>query len=127
MNSSTSFPNLKYDYITIIVLDDKSYASYQKEIGLTEEKVILLNNFKGISYGEGKRVNYDIKVLANQNITLTLCNFPDDEEPENIDNYCSKKLNNIYVTNKPYLNAEEISHIDNYKLIMNFIYLHKYS
>ncbi len=119
MNSSTSFPNLKYDYITIIVLDDKSYASYQKEIGLTEEKVILLNNFKGISYGEGKRVNYDIKVLANQNITLTLCNFPDDEEPENIDNYCSKKLNNIYVTNKPYLNAEEISHIDNYKLIMN--------
>ena len=55
--------NLKYQYISIYILDDISYNKYKELIGLDKDSVILLNKFKGVSYGNNKRVNYDIPVI----------------------------------------------------------------
>lgn len=71
--------NLKYQNIYILVLDDNSYNKYKKLIGLDKDSVILLNRFKGVSYGNNKRVNYDIPVINSGNINIKICNFDDDE------------------------------------------------
>ena len=34
-----------YDYVNVIVLDDKSYDDYKNSIGLKEDKIILLNKY----------------------------------------------------------------------------------
>ena len=41
--------NLKYQYISIYILDDISYNKYKELIGLDKDSVILLNKFKGVS------------------------------------------------------------------------------
>ena len=84
-----------YDYVNVIVLDDKSYDDYKNSIGLKEDKIILLNKYQGVSYADGKRVNYDVSVVANENIKLDVCNFVnvDSEDVSNdMDKYC-----NIYL------------------------------
>ena len=73
----------KYQNISILVLDDNSYNKYKKLIGLDKDSVILLNKFKGVSYGGNKRVNYDIPVINNGNINIKICNFDDSEEEVN--------------------------------------------
>lgn len=114
------FKDSKYDYISVIVLDDDSYNNYKKEIGLTEDKVILLNSFIGVTYSDGKRVSYDINVIKDNNVKLTLCDFSSlDDEPDNLNNYCKKNLNNIFITDKNYYLTDELKQIDGYKLIVN--------
>ena len=110
--------NLKYQYISILVLDDNSYNKYKKLIGLDKDSVILLNKFKGVSYGNNKRVNYNIPVINNGNINIKICNFDDDE---NVDTtkYCNKNIDNIFVTNKSFDLIEEFSYMDDFKLIVN--------
>ena len=111
--------NLKYQYISILVLDDNSYNKYKKLIGLDKDSVILLNKFKGVSYGNNKRVNYNIPVINNGNINIKICNFDDDEENVDTTKYCNKNIDNIFVTNKSFDLIEEFSYMDDFKLIVN--------
>ena len=111
--------NLKYQSIYILVLDDNSYNKYKKLIGLDKDSVILLNRFKGVSYGNNKMVNYDIPVINNGNINIKICNFDDDEENVDTTKYCNKNIDNIFVTNKSFDLIEEFSYMDDFKLIVN--------
>lgn len=115
------FANNKYDYIEVIILDDNSYNKYKENIGLNEDKVILLNNFKGTTYTNNKRVGYDIDVIKDEKVKLSLCNFSslEGEEPDNAKEYCKKNLNNIFLTDKNYYLTDEFSYVNNYKLIVN--------
>ena len=110
--------NLKYQYISIYILDDNSYNKYKKLIGLDKDSVILLNRFKGVSYGNNKRVNYDIPVINSGNINIKICNF-DDEENTDTTKYCNKNIDNIFVTNKSFDLIEEFSYMDDFKIIVN--------
>lgn len=111
--------NLKYQNIYILVLDDNSYNKYKKLIGLDKDSVILLNRFKGVSYGNNKRVNYDIPVINSGDINIKICNFDDDEENVDTTKYCNKNIDNIFVTNKSFDLIEEFSYMYDFKLIVN--------
>lgn len=110
--------NLKYQYISIYILDDNSYNKYKKLIGIDNDSVILLNKFKGVSYGNNKRVNYDIPVINSGNINIKICNFDNDDDVDTT-KYCNKKIDNIFVTNKSFDLIEEFSYMDYFKLIVN--------
>ena len=111
--------NLKYQYISIYILDDISYNKYKKLIGLDKDSVILLNKFKGVSYGNNKRVNYDIPVINNGDINIKICNFDDNDEDVDTTKYCNKKIDNIFITNKSFDLIEEFSYMSDFKLIVN--------
>ncbi len=110
--------NLKYQYISIYILDDNSYNKYKNLIGLDKDSVILLNKFKGVSYGNNKRVNYNIPVINNGNINIKICNF-DDEENTDTTKYCNKNIDNIFVTNKSFDLIEEFSYMSDFKIVVN--------
>lgn len=110
--------DLKYQYISIYILDDNSYNKYKKLIGIDNDSVILLNKFKGVSYGNNKRVNYNIPVINNGNINIKICNFDNDEDVDTT-KYCNKNIDNIFVTNKSFDLIEEFSYMDDFKLIVN--------
>ena len=118
-NGIKALNNLKYQSIYILVLDDNSYNKYKKLIGLDKDSVILLNRFKGVSYGNNKRVNYDIPVINSGDINIKICNFDDDEENVDTTKYCNKNIDNIFVTNKSFDLIEEFSYMDDFKLIVN--------
>ena len=109
--------NLKYQYISIYILDDISYNKYKELIGLDKDSVILLNKFKGVSYGNNKRVNYDIPVINNGDINIKICNFDDNDEDVDTTKYCNKKIDNIFITNKSFDLIEEFSYMSDFKLI----------
>ena len=111
--------NLKYQYISIYILDDISYNKYKELIGLDKDSVILLNKFKGVSYGNNKRVNYDIPVINNGDINIKICNFDDNDEDVDTTKYCNKKIDNIFITNKSFDLIEEFSYMNDFKLIVN--------
>ena len=111
--------NLKYQYISIYILDDISYNKYKELIGLDKDSVILLNKFKGVSYGNNKRVNYDIPVINNGDINIKICNFNDNDEDVDTTKYCNKKIDNIFITNKSFDLIEEFSYMSDFKLIVN--------
>lgn len=110
--------NLKYQYISIYILDDNSYNKYKNLIGLDKDSVILLNKFKGVSYGNNKRVNYNIPVINNGNINIKICNFDDDEDVDTT-KYCNKNIDNIFVTNKSFDLIEEFSYMSDFKIVVN--------
>lgn len=118
-NGIKALNNLKYQYISILVLDDNSYNKYKKLIGIDNDSVILLNKFKGVSYGNNKRVNYNIPVINNGNINIKICNFDDNDEDVDTTKYCNKNIDNIFVTNKSFDLIEEFSYMDDFKLIVN--------
>lgn len=114
--------NSDYKYISIIVLDDNSYNDFKKELGLSTDKIILVNRFKGVSYSEDKRVNYDIPVIDDSNGYLKICNFnnvSEDEINNNINKYCTKNINNIYITDKENDLMNNIYYTDDIKLVVN--------
>lgn len=117
-NGIKALNNLKYQSIYILALDDNSYNKYKKLIGLDKDSVILLNKFKGVSYGNNKRVNYNIPVINNGNINIKICNFDNDEDVDTT-KYCNKNIDNIFVTNKSFDLIEEFSYMDDFKLIVN--------
>lgn len=117
-NGIKALNNLKYQYISIYILDDNSYNKYKKLIGLDKDSVILLNKFKGVSYGNNKRVNYNIPVINNGNINIKICNFDNDEDVDTT-KYCNNNIDNIFVTNKSFDLIEEFSYMDYFKLIVN--------
>ena len=111
--------NLKYQYISIYILDDISYNKYKELIGLDKDSVILLNKFKGVSYGGNKRVNYNIPVINNGNINIKICNFDDNDEDVDTTKYCNKNIDNIFVTNKSFDLIEEFSYMSDFKIVVN--------
>ena len=117
-NGIKALNNLKYQYISIYILDDNSYNKYKKLIGIDNDSVILLNKFKGVSYGNNKRVNYNIPVINNGNINIKICNFDNDEDVDTT-KYCNKNIDNIFVTNKSFDLIEEFSYMSDFKLIVN--------
>lgn len=117
-NGIKALNNLKYQYISIYILDDNSYNKYKNLIGLDKDSVILLNKFKGVSYGNNKRVNYNIPVINNGNINIKICNF-DDEENTDTTKYCNKNIDNIFVTNKSFDLIEEFSYMSDFKIVVN--------
>ena len=117
-NGIKALNNLKYQYISIYILDDNSYNKYKKLIGLDKDSVILLNKFKGVSYGNNKRVNYNIPVINNGNINIKICNFDNDEDVDTT-KYCNKSVENIFVTNKSFDLIEEFSYMTDFKLVVN--------
>lgn len=117
-NGIKALNNLKYQYISIYILDDNSYNKYKKLIGIDNDSVILLNKFKGVSYGNNKRVNYNIPVINNGNINIKICNFDNDEDVDTT-KYCNNNIDNIFVTNKSFDLIEEFSYMDDFKLIVN--------
>ena len=117
-NGIKALNNLKYQYISIYILDDNSYNKYKKLIGLDKDSVILLNKFKGVSYDNNKRVNYNIPVINNGNINIKICNFDNDEDVDTT-KYCNNNIDNIFVTNKSFDLIEEFSYMDDFKLIVN--------
>lgn len=117
-NGIKALNNLKYQYISIYILDDNSYNKYKKLIGIDNDSVILLNKFKGVSYGNNKRVNYNIPVINSGNINIKICNFDNDEDVDTT-KYCNKNIDNIFVTNKSFDLIEEFSYMDYFKLIVN--------
>lgn len=117
-NGIKALNNLKYQSIYILVLDDNSYNKYKKLIGLDKDSVILLNKFKGVSYGNNKRVNYDIPVINSGNINIKICNFDNDDDVDTT-KYCNNNIDNIFVTNKSFDLIEEFSYMDDFKLIVN--------
>ena len=117
-NGIKALNNLKYQYISIYILDDNSYNKYKKLIGLDKDSVILLNKFKGVSYGINKRVNYNIPVINNGNINIKICNFDNDEDVDTT-KYCNNNIDNIFVTNKSFDLIEEFSYMDDFKLIVS--------
>lgn len=118
-NGIKALNNLKYQSIYILVLDDNSYNKYKKLIGLDKDSIILLNKFKGVSYGNNKRVNYDIPVINNGNINIKICNFDDNDEDVDTTKYCNKNIDNIFVTNKSFDLIEEFSYMTDFKLVVN--------
>ena len=118
-DSIKALTNLKYQYISIYILDDISYNKYKELIGLDKDSVILLNKFKGVSYGNNKRVNYDIPVINNGDINIKICNFDDNDEDVDTTKYCNKKIDNIFITNKSFDLIEEFSYMSDFKLIVN--------
>ena len=118
-NGIKALNNLKYQSIYILVLDDNSYNKYKKLIGLDKDSVILLNRFKGVSYGNNKRVNYDIPVINSGDINIKICNFDDDDDDVDTTKYCNNNIDNIFVTNKSFDLIEEFSYMDDFKLIVN--------
>lgn len=117
-NGIKALNNLKYQYISIYILDDNSYNKYKKLIGIDNDSVILLNKFKGVSYGNNNRVNYNIPVINNGNINIKICNFDNDEDVDTT-KYCNNNIDNIFVTNKSFDLIEEFSYMDDFKLIVN--------
>ncbi len=69
--------------------------------------LFYLIDLRGVSYGNNKRVNYDIPVINNGNINIKICNFYDDEENVDTTKYCNKNIDNIFVTNKSFDLIEE--------------------
>ena len=119
-NNDNDLKYAKYQNISILVLDDTSYDKYKNLIGLDKDSVILLNKFKGVSYSNNKRVNYDISVINNGNINIKICNFDDNEEEVNdVTKYCNKNIDNVFVTNKSFDLIEEFSYMTDFKLIVN--------
>lgn len=112
----------KVKSVSVIVMDDNSYNNYKKELGLTSDKIILLNKFKGVSYGE-KRINYNIPIIKNKNNGyIKLCNIADstvEDIESDYTKYCTKTINNIYITDKYNPILEDSLYDSNYKLIVN--------
>ena len=119
-DSLNVFKDSKYQNISVLILDDKSYNKYKKLIGLDSDKVILYNRFKGVSYGNNKRVNYDIPVINSGDISIKMCDFSNSEEEVNdTTKYCNKSIDNIFVTDKAFDLIEEFSYVTDFKLIVN--------
>lgn len=109
---SDKFSNLTIHSISVLVIDDNSYNRYKKLVGIDNDRVILLNRFKGVGYGNGKRINYDVSVI-NNNSSIKICDNSDDIS------YCNRVIDNVIVTDKSLDLFDEFCYLGDYKLIVN--------
>ena len=122
----------KFKYINIIILDDNSWNEYKKSLNLTQDKIIIYNNFKGVAYNNGTRKNYNVSTIKKLNNNyLKICDFeeiPYDEKnsteyeqeiTNNYSKYCNKTVNSFYLTDKTYDLLSDLSYDSGDKIIMN--------
>ena len=91
--------------VNVIGLDQDSYLQFQKEIGLKEEKPIVINFSKGTYYTNNSRTTIQMKKYSQLPEQISLCLYdyknynPEmgDDEPELT---CSRTIENYYVTEK---------------------------
>ncbi len=96
--------------LILVSLDDENYKNYLNELGLKEERPILINKTKYIDYSNNSRKVYNVEVVndSKKNYSFDLCEFKPYDEREN--NYsdkitkdefvCTSTLNDVYVTDK---------------------------
>lgn len=105
-----------FDYFNVIKLDDNSYNDFKKSIGLTDDKIILLNKFYTIDYENNNRKVIGLNHFKD-NVKISLCDeelkqkiesseeyisggmYPSDVSEEEYSNMCSYTLDNLYFVN----------------------------
>ena len=123
-----------YDYVNLIKLDDKSYNEYLKELGISEDKIIIYNTISTVVYNNGNRKNYKVNIFKD-NATIKACDLKDYyvkvEDPEYgsyytmtkdksvIESACNNNLNNIYIANKESSLLEVFEGYPGIKVIVN--------
>ena len=123
-----------YDYVNLIKLDDKSYNEYLKELGISENKIIIYNTISTVVYNNGNRKNYKVNIFKD-NATIKACDLKDYyvevEDPEYgsyytmttdksvIESACNNNLNNIYIANKESSLLEVFEGYPGIKVIVN--------
>ncbi|MCI9233457.1 MAG: ABC transporter permease [Bacilli bacterium] len=90
---------------SLISLDEESYVEYLKELGLEEQRPILINQTKYVSYKNNNRTVYHSSVLKDpkKNYSFNLCDPIYETEEDVIGEPkfdCGMILDNIYVTEK---------------------------
>lgn len=88
------------NYINLVVLQDKDFKNYIKDLGYSEEKPILLNIIKGIDYTNNSRKNYEIKRYKQASLDINLCHENYDEKNDRIIPECYSKITDYYLANK---------------------------
>lgn len=91
-------------------LDDDTYNSFLKELNLNTKKPILINRFRGITYGTNSRTSEDYKLFTSLPSTIEFCKSEyrtlSDGGYEEINN-CGYTLNSFYVTDKYPIGLEQ--------------------
>lgn len=92
---------------TIIALDEENYQQYLKELGLKEERPILIDKTKYVSYRNTSRTVYHANLLRDprKNYTFDLCErtveYENEEDQIGTDKFdCNTTLTNVYITEK---------------------------
>ncbi len=89
--------------VLLIGLDQESYNRFKGEIGLKEERPIIINYTKSTYYTENSRKTVRMKKYKWLPDTLPLClhNYNNyDEETEKDEVVCSREIGNFYFTEK---------------------------
>ncbi len=103
---SISIASREYEDINLIRVDDKYYQDLLNKNHRSAGTAFFINLYKGISYANGERVNYEYKWLDKTPSSLSICNLEYDYEQEVIvgeewssypikDSHCNASLNNI--------------------------------
>lgn len=103
----------------IIGIDNKSYDNYKKEIGLKQDKPIIINRYKSTVYNDGNRYSENLKKFNKIPSVINLCHS------ENIENkeetmVCDKEISNFFVTDKELMGTEnEIGSLESITIVVN--------
>lgn len=87
--------------VSVIGLDQKNYEKFQKQIGLKEERPIVINYHKGTYYTENSRKFVQMKKYKTLPDTLPLClyNYKNQDETTGKDELvCPLEIGNFYYT-----------------------------
>lgn len=108
--------------LILVSLDDRNYKNYLKELGLTEEKPILINKTQFIQYRDNNRKVYNTTILKEEKkeYQFNLCDMGEyDEEKQSVQFDCDMKLDHIYITEKkPFALEDDLLHSGNVVIIL---------
>ncbi len=113
--------NKKTTDITIISLDENSYYEYLNELGLDEDKIIVLNKYSTITYENNNR-KIETTDIYKDNFKINACKiseYQSDITDEMVNKYCNNNINNIYVTNKSYYGLDLFDNLEGIKLVVS--------
>lgn len=91
--------NDEYTQVNLHIIDDSAYNSYKKDLGLKEDRIILLNNFRNINYEDSKRTAKEYKIFEDTKFNSDLYLMSINDNSVNYNNV-NKNLNNLYLTDK---------------------------
>lgn len=106
--------NSKYaNYINLVALDDKTYNDYISSMHIPYGSIIIGNKMIELDYSDNGRKVKNYEVFLGKKIDLDICYLDKLSNVEQIDGkltneltnkvvdeYCTYKLNNIYITDK---------------------------
>lgn len=118
--------------LTIAILDNKSFDSYLKKIGVKTEKPIIFNRYKTIQYSDSSRKAYDIKRFdSNVKFEIPICSISNIAERDESYDYvndkymiepeysCYSKITDYYVSDIVVFPLEAYSMSDNMVIIIS--------